>query len=266
MLTILLTLLLVFLGLLALMWTGTLVAQGYIYDSPTDDLHWRAPAAAGLLTAFFFVWMIIEYRRPNSTDTVFNFSGLRSTEFDKFISVRKNEAGEEQEIPYERRTRGSKVEFVDKKGSLWARSSSGMMVAMVIDENGEKKRFNAEIVDGRFAPRRANDYVKYYEEGGRRFIIENELGKVYGKRWGPLIFAGFLNVVHLALWFAAMWPLLRFQWAHALGFAAACWLIVTLTLLPYMLGRARDAAMPKEKRAVVMLIGREYLTRKTISA
>jgi hypothetical protein len=258
MLTILLTLLIVAVGLLALLWTGTLVAQGYIYDSPTDGLHWRAPAAAGLLTAFLFVWMVIEYRRPNSTDTIFNFSGLRSAEFNKFISVRKNEANQEQEIAYERQTMGpDRIRFLDKNGRVWERSSSGMMVAIVIDENGEKKRFNAEIKNGKFAPQRPNQPLRYYEEGGRRYIAENDLGKVYSKSFGAMAFSWFLNLVHLGLWFGALWPLLRFQWPHALGFAALCWLVVTLALLPYMFGRARDAAEKRQKKAVAMMVRNE---------
>jgi hypothetical protein len=253
MLTILLTLLLVTLGLLALLWTGTLVAQGYIYDSPTDGLAWRAPAAAGLLSAFLFVWMIIEYRRPNSTDTIFNFSSLQSVKFEKFVSLRKNETGEEQEIPYERRTMASRRdEFVDAKGSIWARSSSGMMVAILVDEDGEKKRFDAELVNGKFG----SQPTRYHEVGGRRYIFANELGKVYGTSRGAFIFSAFLNLVFLALWFVALWPILRFQWSHALGLAAACWLIVTLALLPYMFGRARDAAekSAKNRKAVAMVM------------
>lgn len=255
MLSILLTLLLVTLGLVALMWTGTLTAQGYIYDSPTEGLAWRAPSAAGLLAAFLFLWMVIEFRRPNSTDTIFNFSGLQSAKFDKFVSVRRNEAGEEQEIQFERRAMASgRIEFVDAKGVIWARSSSGMMVAMLIEEEGEKKRFNAEIVNGKFAPRRPNQPLRYLEEGGRRYVQENELGKVYSSSRSALVFAVFLNLIHLALWFVAAWPLLRFQWSHALGLAVACWLIVTLTLAPYLLGRARDAAekSAKANKAVAM--------------
>ena len=44
-----------------------------------------------------------------------------------------------------------------------------------------------------------------------------------------------LNVLHLGVWFVCLWLLLRFQWSHALGLAAAVWLVLTLTFLPPLL-------------------------------
>lgn len=248
MLMILLTAIFVALVLVAILWTGTVVAQGYIYDSPTDGLYWRAPAGAGAIALFLLIWMLIEYRKPGATDTLFNFSSSRSSEFIRFVSVRKTETGEEQEIPYERHTAGTgRVDFRDPKGTIWARSSSGMMVAIIIDENGEKKRFNADMKDGKFVTPRPNEPLRYREENGRRYILENELGKIYSTSRAAWFLVLFINLLHFAVWFAVLWPLLRFQWSHALGFAAICWLIVTLVLTPYMLGRARSAAEKKAK-------------------
>ena len=248
MLTILLTTILVALALVATLWIGTMVAQGYIYDSPTDGLAWRAPAAAAAITLFLLIWMLIEYRKTGTTDTLFNFSSSRSSEFTKFISVRKTETGEEQQIPYERHTTGTgRVDFRDAKGAVWARSSSGMMIAIIVDENGEKKRFDADMKDGKFVTLRPNEPLRYREENGRRYILENEMGKIYSTSRGAWFLVLFINLLHFGVWFAVMWPLLRFQWSHALGFAAVGWLIVTLVLAPYMLGRARDAAAKKAK-------------------
>ena len=107
MLTVVVSVVVVFLALLVLLWVGTLWAQGYFYDSPTDGLSWRAPAAAGALSLFLLLWLAIEYRRPNTTDTLFRFSTERSADFSRMISVRKAEDGTEQEIPYEKHAAGA---------------------------------------------------------------------------------------------------------------------------------------------------------------
>src|SRR5262245_8089134 len=97
-----LTILVIAIALIVLFWTGTLLAQGYFYDSPIDGLAWRAPAAAGALTLFFAFWSWIEYRWPNSTGTIFNFVDEESHHVDQFWSVRRNEQGEEERILFKR--------------------------------------------------------------------------------------------------------------------------------------------------------------------
>jgi hypothetical protein len=59
-----------------------------------------------------------------------------------------------------------------------------------------------------------------------------------------MVFANLLlNFLHLGVWFACLWLLLRFQWGHALGFAVVLWLALTLTILP-MLFTKTEAASP----------------------
>jgi hypothetical protein len=261
MLALILTLLAILVGLVALLWTGTLLAQGYIYDSPTDGLAWRAPAGAGALTLLFAIWAFIDYRIPRATDTIFTFSHEHVDEVDNFISVRKTDAGEEQRIRFTRRRQsGNQPQFVDDKGETWARSRSGMMVAMIVEEKkGDEvvqTRFNAEMKDGKFAPqeaRGAGQTLRYVEEGGHRYIFETQLGKIFSKRSSLLLGNIVLNLVHFATWFAVLWLLMRFTWPHALGFACVCWVVVTLALVPYMLARSRDAADKRPKPAVALL-------------
>jgi len=262
MLTVLAVTLLVFLGLVALIWLGTLWAQGYFYDSPVDNLYWRAPAAAGALALFFLLWMILEYRRPNTADTLFRFSSEYADEFDRFVSVRRDAEGE-REILYEKRQLPDKrVEFCDHNtGTPWARSKSGMMVAIILEEkvDGEDKprrhRFNAELTkDGKsFAPSAAGG-VRYREEDGPRVIIESQLGKAIRNRPGRMVANILVNVLHVALWFTVLWLLLRFQWPHALLGAVVCYLVMSLGVLPFMLDRARDAGKPRPARTTAALV------------
>jgi hypothetical protein len=265
MLSLFLALLLVALAMLVLLWVGTLWGQGFFYDSPTDGIHWRAPAGAGALAAFFLLWMFFERSHPNATDTIFRFTSEQATDFDHFISVRKNEEGREEEVRFDRFQLGSgHIEFHDNKGSNWARSSSGMMVAIIVEDKdptgGDKPirhRFDAEMdKDGKFAPRSAggvNQKLRYLEENGNRFIVEDEPGKVFSRRSGRFYLNLFINGAHFLVWFLVLWLLLRFQWAHALGFAFVCWLAMTLAVVPELLDRSRNAAPKKNPPAQVTL-------------
>lgn len=252
MLAIFATILLVALGLIVLFWVGTIWAQGYFYDSPADGLHWRAPAAAGVIAVFLFLWMLIEYRRPESTDTFTRFTREEKQEYDRFISVRKTEDGE-QEIVFERRGAGGQSEFRNDKNQRWERSMSGMMVAIILEEKvtegGEEKtvrrKFNAEIEGGKFTPRIVRGMqqrLRYIEEDGDRIIEEDRIGLATSKPRWRLFVNLFLNAFHLLLWFLAMWLLLRFQWPHALAFSFVLWMAVSLILVPYVLDRAREKA------------------------
>jgi hypothetical protein len=252
MLGLILTLVVVAGLLAALLWFGTTLGQTYIYDSPADGLAWRVPAAVGIIWLFVAAWTFIEYAHPGSTDTVFEFTNEVRTPVTRFWSIRHSDTGDE-EVVYERRGQGhGAVEFRDKDGRTWSRSSSGSMVALIVEEKtgGDTKRtrFNAEMKDGKFAPRAprgAEMPLRYMEEGGSRYIEETQLGMIVSYKSGRLIWVVLINVIHLALWFAVLWPLLRFQWVHALGFAVVIWLVLTLALIPFLLGRARDAAAKK---------------------
>lgn len=264
MLTLFLILLGVGIGFVALLWTGTLLAQGYFYDSPTDGLHWRAPAGGAVLAGFLTVWCLIEYSSPYSTGPLHEFSTQHVTEVSKFLSVRRSETGEEKEIPYERRNIApNQTEFVDEHGGRWARSKSGMMVAIIVEEKSgdevKKTRFNAEMKDGKFNERETRGVkqsLRYIEVNGTRYMQEGSLGKIVGHRKGKLVGNIFINLVHLALWFAVLWPLMRFQWAHALGFAVICWLVATLAIVPFLLDKSRTLGEKKaaERKAPVALI------------
>src|SRR5262249_3522507 len=60
-------------------------------------------------------------------------------------------------------------------------------------------------------------------------------GQVSVMSWGLLLVNLLLNILFLALWFACLWPLLRFQMSHALGLAVVLWLVLTLTIVPMLL-------------------------------
>src|ERR1017187_2999043 len=71
----------------------------------------------------------------------------------------------------------------------------------------------------------------------------------YKFRWGRWFINLFFNFGHLAVWFVALWPILRFQWAQALGFAFVMWLVATLMLVPMLLEYAGSVAVSRREAA-----------------
>jgi hypothetical protein len=251
---VLVVLLLCGLGILALLWTGTLFAQGYIYEEATEGLPWRAVAGAGVIAGFLGIWTLLEYSTPNRYDTIFSFSTEETIALDEFWSVRRNADGE-KEIHFKKRVRpDGRVDYVDSDFQRWQRSSSGMMVAIRYVRGEETVRLEAELTpDGsQFAPRVVRGItmpLRYLEVGGSRYMSEDQLGRVTMNRRGLLVINIVLNLLHFVVWFAVLWLLLRFQWQHALGFAAAYWLVATLIIAPMLFARARKAAETRNASA-----------------
>jgi len=72
-------------------------------------------------------------------------------------------------------------------------------------------------------------------------MMEGDLGEVSQFRWDLLLLNLLFNGLHVALWFAGLWLVLRFQWSHALGFAVCLWLVMTLLPVPMVLDYAQQA-------------------------
>ena len=74
MLGIILILLLVWAGLVVLLWAGSVWFQGYIYSEPAPQLVWGAPVAGSALALFLALWCIIDYKSPGRYVSLFDFS------------------------------------------------------------------------------------------------------------------------------------------------------------------------------------------------
>src|SRR5207253_5704443 len=72
-------------------------------------------------------------------------------------------------------------------------------------------------------------------------------------RFFRLMLFFFLHAFHLALWFACLWLLMRFQWSHALAGAFVIWLAFTIIALPMLLEYAADVAKTRRTPAAAAL-------------
>jgi hypothetical protein len=242
---------LVIFGLMVILWAGTSILQGTLYTEPVADLYWRAPAAAAVLGLFLLLWCFLESASPGSYDTLFSFSPEETQRFDKFYSVKKG-----KKTLFQRR--GKIAPFVNARGERWQRSDSqGVVEAVVIAVDGADVTFTPEMEGGKFKIEPGQS-LRYREEGDGREITQEQLerGELTETHTGLLWLNFLFNFLHLGVWFACLWLLLRFQWPHALGLALACWLVMSIpgSIVSTLLAKAREAG--KEPAAAVTNEGR----------
>ncbi len=245
MLSLLPSLVVLFLAVAVILWAGTLVWQSYIYSEPVSQLFWRAPAASLALVLFVAFWCFLDYKTPeayNPALLLFEPHTSKDEILPRFWSVKN-----QQEILFEgKKNAKGRVEYFDRSGRRWSPSATdGIMEAIVIEEDSQRVRFNAQTQDGKFKTD-ADGAVRYQEEGGRgRIMTDTYIGRLEASRRGTVFVSMLLCLLHLGVWFAGLWLLLRYQWSHAFGLAMICWLILTLIVMPMLFRKTEDFAREK---------------------
>lgn len=243
MLSLIFTLLFIAVGAGVIVAVTTIILQGYWYTSQVEGVGWRSVVCGATVGLYFAIWCWIEAKAPARFDTLIQFVPRETVEFDQIWSVRKSDRGT-VEIPY-RRTRTSRgtLMFVDADQRPWQRSDGGMMTAIIVEEKGERKRFEAELDERGAFKYTEGRPLRFVEVGGSRFMTETALGQITTLRYGLLFGNFFWNLVHLLVWFAGLWLLMQFQWPHALMLAALAWLLFALVVWPVVQERVRIAMM-----------------------
>jgi hypothetical protein len=237
----------IFLAISVVLWGGTYILQAYIYSDPTPDLYWRAPLSALLVTLFLAFWVTLDYRRPGSYNTIFDFSAVDDQSYDKFVSVKNK-----KEIPFTAHKTGpSKIEYRDPQGKAWVRSDTeGPVDTIIVEEkDGKKTRFVAEMTkDGKFTAKQGES-VRYLEEGGKRVMTDMYIGRITVTLWGQVLANILLNMGLLVAWTLVLWLLLRFQPWHAFGLGLILW-AGFIFVLPGLFKKAEDVAKSRANPAV----------------
>jgi hypothetical protein len=253
---LLLILLLVGFVVAVFLWLGTLWLQGYIYSEPAQGLEWRAPAAGAAVMVFLAVWCFLDYRLadPAAEDlplnTLWNFSPTEtypSKPWPNFWSVKN---GKETEYVLRKSGQTGGVRYVDPSTNQpWSRESNGIVQAVIIPEGDKKVRFDLDLPGGKFKP---GEPARYKEDDGQhRVLTEDELltGQMSRFRFGLLVGNIVLNLLHLGVWFACFWLLLRFQWPHALGLAVVFWALMMFAVFPPLLFQTKQAVKARASAA-----------------
>lgn len=246
MLSLTLILLVVAVALGVVLYVGSLFFQGYVYTEPSEGLFWQAPVAALVLTFFYAAWVYSVALSADATprdipyDVLYRFSPrvtMVSEPVKKLWGITKG---------------GKKVLYV-REGYPWL----GQTRYRYVQPNTDRTKWPSagypvlELQREGQTPLCFERHVA--NEGGYREYVSDEgwvmpefdegpTGMPVAFRFGRMALSVFFNLGHLAFWFVLLWLVLRYQWAHALGLAAAVWLLLTLTVLPMLLSYAAGVA------------------------
>lgn len=241
-----LMLLVVTLGLIVLLRVGALFFQAYFYTEPAQQIVWGAPAAGVLLGGFLAWWLFTVARSPGERpgdipyDTFFRMSPrvyMVDEPVKELWAVKKNN----EKVLYKRQRIDQRTYEYKDTTTAQRRWNGNGIEEVVIEHDGEKYRFVKE------AKTTSGAYQNFVNDKGW-LMTTGERGisgepKIF--RTSRFLANLFFNFTHLALWFVALWLLLRFQWSHALGLAICIWLIFTLAFLPMMVDYAAGLAQAR---------------------
>jgi hypothetical protein len=266
----LLTALLVFGTLFALLWVVTVVAQGYFYQQPADRLPLRAAAAALLIGGYLTLWVALDRKSPGKYDTFFEFAPYSTATFDEFDAVRweadpasrskvafkSDPGGKPLEVTaHYKRSGGKTSRFVDDKtGKEFVLSDGGMLTAAVRlkpDEKADPVRFNAVFREDQRTgtktyPPKGSEDRRFEEEKGSRYVMLDQPGVIYIPSTGAVILALLINLGLFVVWFVAFWPVLRYGAGFSFLLTLAFGLITMLAVMPVLFKPGRAAKPPEE--------------------
>jgi hypothetical protein len=227
------------------LWGGSTLMQGWLYQSPANHMPARAAAAGAALAAFFTIWCWLDVKNPGKYDTLVNFSTIEVTDHDSFESVMRKKNGSETITVFKKRagSNGATSDFADAKGHSWARNTNdSMAVAILIRDKDAPAAvsFKANLdAKGNFP----SNAQLIYTDDSRRWMGAEALGRVHRRKSGVLFANIFLNALHFVLWWMALWACLRFSIWHAFGFAAVLWVFLMLAVQPVLFNQTRPREM-----------------------
>jgi hypothetical protein len=241
------------------LFVGSLFVQGYIYTEPSPHITWGAPVAGAALFLFYSFWsLIIVFAGSTPTDIPYDVFWRFSPSVDKVASpvkeltaVRKGGKREVYKLhkssPFAGATRSDYRSVKD--GKPW--NGDGVEAIVITFEDG----------DMRFEPileknREKGSYPQFVSGDGWAMTVYDDgpTGLPSKFRFGRFFVNVFLNVLHLALWFACLWLLVRYEWFHALVGAFAMWLVCTLILLPMLLSYAAGVSQARHAPAPAAML------------
>lgn len=242
---VIVALLLLWLVLMAVLFVGATWLQGYIYSEPEAGMIWRAPAAGTAIAAVVVIWAMVDYGSIKSADqatgsytSLFNFSADETKKYTELTALKD---GKKTRYKLTKSATGQ-PEFRDDNRRLLPKRVD----AIIVMEDEQEILFEpARDEQGNYKSD-PNRGMIYRDSRGRE-MNENFPGEVTTARAGVFVGNMVLNLVHFAAWFLCLWLLLNFQWHHALGLAVVFWLIMTLLVMPMILGRVEDAARQRAR-------------------
>ncbi len=246
--------------LILFLWGGSMVMQGWWYESPAERLPLRAAVAGSLLALFLTLWCMLDARSGGGKyDTLFEFTPVESTDYDAFDCIMKRSNGQEAPpVHYQKQpgSKGTTTDFIDANRQAWKRNTSdSMAVAILIQEKdkAEPTRFDANLEpqknakgevqkdpEGKpvlgFPPESVG--LRFIDSSGRYMTVDS-LGRVYRRKTGVLYANLALNAIHFFLWWLVLWLAMRFSVWHAFSLAVALWFFTMVAVQPVLFNKTR---------------------------
>jgi hypothetical protein len=261
------------LGLFALFLGGGMVAQGFLYQNPAERMPLRAAAAAVLVGGFITLWVWIDSRNPGRYDTLFNFVAYSTADFNEFEAVRwsagaggkvaRGADGKPVETVVKFTRPNANARFVDDGGASFTKlgstgATSYMTGAIRVKGPGDAEpvRYNATLKeDSRTKEQVYTERSRFVEEKGSRYVeaeSEGQMGKLFIPSTGTVVGSLALNAMLFVVWLAAIWPVLRFSFGHALMFATALGVLTMLGAMPLLFKQNREPKPPSGPPVAVL--------------
>jgi hypothetical protein len=223
-----------------ILWAGSLWMQGWLYETPAGQLYWRAPAVGGGLALFYGLWVLVDCGLTGGhCGSLYSLrvSTLDQREVLKAV-VKKN--GQPETYRLNKAASPAYYVLVGPDGQPTTTRLTETPERILIEDGGKTAVFEPERdAKGNFR-REQGQNLFYYDKSGR-FIEEGNPGQIQRFHWDWLLWNVLFNLLHLGLWFVGLWLVLRYQWAHALGFAVCLWLTMTLFPIPMVMDYAQAA-------------------------
>lgn len=254
------TLLIVLAALVPLFWGLANVLQTYVYNEPTTGLFWRAPLGAALVTAFLGACCALDAQAIGRNeeppfDAPFYASGVQTQTFPAFDALNIGPDGKDgKPTHYVRRNRQYQQEKPPYR--TWSPTD-----AIIVRDGDQEVRFDAERdARGNYVRHRkkpppglgwltgagGEQPLRYIDARGR-VMTEDAIGRLSLPRWSMFWLNVLLNLLHLLVWFAVLWLVLRFQWQHGLGIAFVLWAVMTLVFVHMLVRSVEDRSVAAQQ-------------------
>ncbi len=237
MLSILLVLTLFLVVFSLLLWLGSLFAQNYFYTEPAEGLLWRAPAAAGVIVIFYFIWSMLNLSGGNAAADkkipypfLLNFNNtidMVAQPIPEFESKNKNT--DPALFKLDKSSRGNRYkkensdEYWNADGALYIKFKHG----------GTEYNFVPAPSEG--------GYRVFADENSGWIMKEQGIGVPTQSSSTQLLVYFVLNAFHWLVWVLCFWVLLQYAPGHAFLLGSVLWIASTLFILPVIFDQTQGA-------------------------